>query len=53
MKINLLFPILLFSINCISLERGLQSQLYYSSQNVAVYKLDKVQKKFLCLLQEL
>ena len=45
MKINLLFPILLFSISCISLERGLQSQLYYSSQNVAVYKLDKSPKE--------
>ncbi|MBK8396996.1 MAG: hypothetical protein IPL26_17415 [Leptospiraceae bacterium] len=35
-----LFFILILLLNCISFERGIKSNLFYSSVNIAVYKLD-------------
>jgi hypothetical protein len=44
-KFNLVGSIVFFLFSCISWQRGLQSQLYFSSPNVAVYKLDTSPKE--------
>lgn len=44
-KFNLVGSIVFFLFSCISWQRGLQSQLYFSSPNIAVYKLDTSPKE--------
>ncbi len=46
LTIRFLKVVFLLSLNCISFERGLKSQLYFSTANIAVYKLDVSPIKF-------